>query len=125
MKADNSMYDTYDALELSLSDWQTLFADWNEPKFRAGQVCQWIYSKKVFGYHDMSNLSKALRDKLSSSVLMTLPILIKQQTSRDGTRKYLWQLSDGSRIESVLLNHGDHKTACISSQAGCPLACTF
>ena len=115
----------YDALELSLSDWQLLFANWGEAKFRAGQVCQWIYAKKVFNYHDMSNLSKDLRVKLSENVLMTLPVLIKQQTSRDGTRKYLWQLGDGARIESVLLNHGDHKTACISSQAGCPLGCTF
>ena len=120
------MNDTYyDALELSLNDWQILFANLGEPKFRAGQVCQWIYAKKVFNYHDMSNLSKDLRVKLSENVLMTLPILIKQQTSRDGTRKYLWQLGDGARIESVLLNHGGHKTACISSQAGCPLGCMF
>ena len=115
----------YDALELSLTDWQLLFAQWDEPKFRAGQVCQWIYAKKVFGYHDMSNLSKPLREKLTSSVLMTLPIPIRQQTSRDGTKKYLWQLGDGARVESVLLNHGGHKTACISSQAGCPLGCVF
>ncbi len=119
------MNEIYDALELSLNDWQILFTNWGEAKFRAGQVCQWIYSKKVFNYHDMSNLSKALRDKLSGNVLMTLPILIKQQTSRDGTRKFLWQLGDGARIESVLLNHGGHKTACISSQAGCPLGCVF
>ena len=115
----------YDALELSLNDWQLLFAEWGEPKFRAGQVCQWIYAKKVFSYHEMSNLSKSLREKLTGNVLMTMPILIRQQTSRDGTKKYLWQLLDGSRIESVLLDHGGHKTACISSQAGCPLGCTF
>ena len=115
----------YDALELSLNDWQILFADWGEPKFRAGQVCQWIYAKKVFNYHDMSNLSKDLRVKLSENVLMTLPVLIRQQTSRDGTKKYLWQMNDGVRVESVLLNHGGHRTACISSQAGCPLGCMF
>lgn len=115
----------YDALELSLNDWQILFANWGDQKFRAGQICQWIYAKKVFNYHDMSNLSKDLRTKLSENVLMTLPVLIKQQTSRDGTKKYLWQLKDGARIESVLLNHGGHKTACISSQAGCPLGCMF
>lgn len=113
------------ALELSLNDWQILFADWNEAKFRAGQVCQWIYQKKTFSYYDMSNLSKDLRDKLNNNIMMSLPILIRQQTSKDGTKKYLWQMEDGSRVESVLLNHGDHKTACISSQAGCPLGCTF
>lgn len=115
----------YDALELSLNDWQILFSQWSEPKFRAAQVCQWIYAKKVFNYHDMTNLSKSLREKLNENILMTLPILIKQQTSKDGTKKFLWQLNDGAKIESVLLNHGGHKTACISTQAGCPLACSF
>ena len=120
-----NMNENFDALELTLNDWQLLFSNWNEQKFRASQVCQWIYAKKIFNYHDMSNLSKSLRDKLSENILMTLPILIKQLTSKDGTKKFLWQLSDGLRIESVLLNHGDHKTACISSQAGCPLNCMF
>lgn len=115
----------YDALELSLNDWQILFAQWNEPKFRAGQICQWIYQKKIFNYHEMTNLSKSIREKLSENILMTLPIMIKQQISKDGTKKFLWQMSDGVRIESVLLNHGGHKTACISSQAGCPLSCVF
>ena len=113
------------ALELTLNDWQILFAEWGEQKFRAAQVCQWIYAKKVFNYHDMSNLSKTLREKLSNNILMNLPVLIRQQNSRDGTKKFLWQLSDGARIESVLLNHGSYKTACISSQAGCPLGCAF
>ena len=116
---------TCDALELSLNDWQILFSKWNEPKFRAAQVCQWIYAKKVFNYHDMTNLSKDFRTKLTESVLITLPVLIKQQNSKDGTKKFLWLLADGNKIESVLLNHGGHKTACISSQAGCPLACAF
>ncbi|MBR1486577.1 MAG: 23S rRNA (adenine(2503)-C(2))-methyltransferase RlmN [Synergistaceae bacterium] len=123
---------TCDALELSLNDWEILFSKWNEPRFRAAQVCGWIYAKKVFNYHDMTNLSKDFRAKLTESVLMNLPILIKQQTSKDGggspaggTKKFLWLLSDGNKIESVLLNHGGHKTACISSQAGCPLACSF
>ncbi len=116
---------TCDALELSLNDWQILFSKWNEQKFRAAQVCQWIYAKKIFNYHDMTNLSKDIRAKLTESVLMTLPVLIKQQTSKDGTKKFLWLLADGNKIESVLLNHGGHMTACISSQAGCPLGCVF
>ena len=114
-----------DALELTLNDWYILFTDWKEQKFRANQICQWIYAKKTFNYNDMTNLSKGLRTKLSENVLMTLPVLIKQQNSKDGTKKFLWLLKDNLRIESVLLNHGGHKTACISSQAGCPLACMF
>ena len=96
-----------------------------EPRFRADQICQWIYGHKVFDYHEMSSLSKPLRERLCGTVLMTLPILIQDRRSRDGTRKYLWQMADGARVESVLLDHGGHRTACISSQVGCPLACTF
>lgn len=116
---------TYDALEMALNDWQILFAEWGEQKFRAAQVCQWIYAKKAFTWQEMTNLSKALREKLHDNITMNFPIMIRQQVSRDGTRKYLWCLNDGARVESVLLNHGGHKTACISSQAGCPLGCVF
>ena len=114
-----------DALELSLNDWQLLFAQWGEQKFRASQVCQWIYAKKEFTYDGMTNLSKALREKLNENVTMSFPIMLRQQVSKDGTKKFLWSLNDGAKIESVLLNHGGHKTACISSQAGCPLKCLF
>ena len=119
------MENIYDALEMTLRDWQLLFAEWGEQKFRAAQVCQWIYAKKEFAFDGMTNLSKTLREKLSGNVTMGFPVMIRQQVSRDGTRKFLWQLNDGARIESVLLNHGGHKTACISSQAGCPLKCAF
>ena len=114
-----------DALELSLNDWQILFAEWGEQKFRAAQVCQWIYAKKEFTYDGMTNLSKALREKLNENIALSFPIVLRQQVSKDGTKKFLWSLNDGARIESVLVNHGGHKTACISSQAGCPLKCLF
>ncbi|MBQ6972776.1 MAG: 23S rRNA (adenine(2503)-C(2))-methyltransferase RlmN [Synergistaceae bacterium] len=119
------MNDTYDALGMSLNDWQILFAEWGEQKFRASQVCQWIYAKKEFAFDGMTNLSKSLREKLGGNIVMGFPVMIRQQVSKDGTRKFLWQLNDGAMIESVLLNHGGHKTACISSQAGCPLKCAF
>ncbi len=114
-----------DALSMSCEEWTEKVLEWGEPRFRADQICRWIYAQKVFDYHSMSNLSKNLRDKMSGSVLMTLPILIKELKSKDGTFKYLWQLADGQRVESVLLNHGTHTTACVSSQVGCPLSCTF
>lgn len=116
----------HDALSLSYEEWCELVTqDWKEPKFRADQVCNWIYSKKVFDPHLMSNLSKNLREKLIYESLVKIPIQIREQKSKDGTRKYLWQLEDGARIESVLLDHGGHTTACISCQVGCPLGCVF
>ena len=114
-----------DALSLSYEGWKAKMEGMGEPRFRADQICQWIHVRKVFDYHEMSNLPRTLRERLSGSVLMPLPVLIREQISRDGTRKYLWQMSDGARVESVLLDHGGHRTACISSQVGCPLGCVF
>ncbi len=114
-----------DALEFNYEQWLELFSKWNEPKFRTDQVCQWIYTRKIFNYHDMSNLSKSLREKMSINILITLPILIKQSKSKDGTIKFLWQLKDNCKVESVLLNHGSYKTACISTQVGCAMGCVF
>ena len=68
---------TPDALSLDYDSWRNLIETWGEPKFRADQICQWIYSHKIFNYDLMSNLSKDLRAKLNENVLMTLPILIK------------------------------------------------
>ena len=116
----------HDALSLSYDEWRALIVDtWKEPRFRVDQVCGWIYDKKIFDCHAMTNLSKTLRDRLNYEMPLELPIQIKELKSKDGTRKYLWQMKDGSRIESVLLDHLNHTTACISSQAGCPLACSF
>ena len=114
-----------DVMSLSYDGMKAKMEELGEQKFRADQICQWIYARKVFDYNEMSNLSKALREKLSGSMAISLPILISEQKSRDGTKKYLWQMMDGQRVESVLLDHGGHRTACISSQAGCPLACAF
>ena len=113
-----------DALSLDYSEWKKLIEEMGYPRFRVDQICQWIYSHKVLDYNGMSNVPKDLRAKLNENILMTQPILIKTFNS-GGTIKYLWQLLDGERIESVLLNHGGHKTACISTQVGCPLACAF
>jgi 23S rRNA (adenine2503-C2)-methyltransferase len=118
--------ETLDALSLSYGEWQALALDvWKEPRFRADQVCRWIYAQKIFDPRAMTNLSKPLRDKILGSLPIETPLQVGEQTSRDGTRKFLWQMKDGQRVESVLLDHGSHTTACLSSQAGCPLACAF
>ncbi|MDR1376451.1 MAG: 23S rRNA (adenine(2503)-C(2))-methyltransferase RlmN [Synergistaceae bacterium] len=126
MEIDSAETTVHNALSLTYEEWRDLVAeDWKEPRFRADQICGWIYGKKVFDCHEMTNLSKTLRDRLIYESLVKLPIQIKDLKSKDGTRKYLWRMEDGSRIESVLLAHANHTTACISSQVGCPLACIF
>lgn len=114
------------ALELSCEEWiDTCAKRWNLPRYRADQICGWIYDKKVFNVNEMTNLSKELREKLVYDLLILPPIPVREETSSDGTKKFLWQLYDGERIESVLLSHGNHTTACLSSQVGCPLGCSF
>jgi 23S rRNA (adenine2503-C2)-methyltransferase len=115
------------ALDLTHDEWVSWLAkELNQPKFRAGQICQWLWQKHTFDADEMTNLSLPLRELLKERVDFSAPILITEQRSKlDGTRKYLWQLRDGETIESVLLKQGDRLTACISTQVGCPLQCSF
>lgn len=103
----------------------TLTARFGAPKFAGTQICDWLYKKRVFDPEDMTNLSKALRAALKEGVRLRPISKALRQDSSDGTKKYLWNLDDGDAVESVVMDHGDHLTACISSQAGCPLACAF
>lgn len=121
------MTDKIYALDLDNREWsQILDKEFGEPRFRADQICQWIWQKRTFDVAEMTNLSKTLRDMLESKIDFGAPLLIKEQRSSiDGTRKYLWQLRDGQSVESVLMRQGERLTACISTQVGCPLGCTF
>lgn len=120
------MTETTNALDLSYEEWTEVCTNrWGLPRYRAEQLCQWIYGKKVFNMHEMTNLSKELRERLVYELLILPPITVREDESKDGTRKFLFQLYDGEQIESVLIPQGTHSTACISSQVGCPLACSF
>lgn len=115
------------ALDLDNSEWiKWLAEELEQPKYRANQICQWLWQKHTYDVESMTNLSKTLRDSLAERVDFGTPVLIKEQRSGvDGTRKYLWRLRDGHSVESVLLRQNDRLTACISTQIGCPLQCTF
>ncbi len=96
-----------------------------EPAFRAKQVFQWLY-RGVTSFQEMTNLSKALRQKLEETAFLTPPRVARKQVSRqDGTVKYLWQLADGSCVESVLMRYQHGNTVCISCQVGCRMGCAF
>jgi len=110
---------------LQLHEMQEWLKEQGEPKFRAGQIFDWLYKKRVKNYDDMSNLSKGLRDKLSNSFdITTLNTLVKQ-TSSDGTIKFLFQLYDGYSIETVLMRHEYGNSICVTTQVGCRIGCTF
>ncbi|MDY3868519.1 MAG: 23S rRNA (adenine(2503)-C(2))-methyltransferase RlmN [Pyramidobacter sp.] len=112
--------------EMNLAEWRAFVQEkLGLQRYVADQICQWVYQKKTFDFEQMTNLSKSLRASLPDQIDLTLPRMERRQVSADGTRKYLWRLSDGEFIESVILDHGNHYTACISSQVGCPLRCEF
>lgn len=111
----------------SLSEEQliALFAEISEPKFRAKQVHQWLWQKAAYSFEEMTNLPKALRQKLSDQFDIRQIAIVDEQLSEDGTIKFGFEVFDGELIEGVLIPQGDRMTACISSQVGCSLTCKF
>ena len=96
-----------------------------QPSFRGKQVFTWLH-KGVTSFDEMTNLPKDLRDKLKSEYVLSVPKVARKQVSKqDGTIKYLWELSDGNCIESVLMRYHHGNTVCISSQVGCRMGCAF
>ena len=96
-----------------------------QPAFRAKQVYTWLH-KGVRSYEEMSNLPKALRDTLSEQYPLRIPTVVRRQESqKDGTIKYLWELSDGNCVETVLMRYHYGNTVCISTEVGCRMGCAF
>ena len=96
-----------------------------QPGFRAKQVYAWLH-KGVNSYDEMTNLPKALRDTLSQRYPFTAPEAVRRQESqKDGTIKYLWRLTDGNCVETVLMRYHYGNTVCISTEVGCPMGCAF
>jgi 23S rRNA (adenine2503-C2)-methyltransferase len=94
-------------------------------KFRAGQILTWIYAYYARSFEEMTNIPKMERTLLSSVFFIPTPNIVGTETSKDGTRKFLFALEDGHTIESVLIPDEDRQTLCISSQVGCQQACRF
>ena len=96
-----------------------------QPAFRAKQVFSWLH-KGVRSYEEMTNLPKSLRDVLAEKYPINAPKVVrKQESQKDGTIKYLWQLSDGNCVETVLMRYHYGNTVCISTEVGCAMGCAF
>ena len=100
------------------------FVSIGEKKFKAKQVFEWLYQKRVKSFDEMSNISLDLREKLKNSFSFNTLKLRRKQDSED-TSKYLFELSDGNLIESVLMRHDYGISVCVSSQIGCNMGCAF
>jgi 23S rRNA (adenine2503-C2)-methyltransferase len=112
--------------DLSYQDLSELLNSWGEPRFRAEQVWGWLYRSLVDDVDKMKNLPRALRVRLAAETVLNLLEPVAEQESPSGqTRKVLFRLSDGNTLESVLMLYEERRTACISSQVGCGMACAF
>ncbi len=108
---------------MTLPEIQAVLKELNQPAFRAKQVFTWLH-KGVRSYEEMTNLPKSLRDVLGSQYPICLPEVVrKQESARDGTIKYLWRLSDGNCVETVLMRYHYGNTVCISTEVGCAMGC--
>lgn len=110
---------------LELQELKNWLEENGEKPFRAEQIYDWLYKKRVISFEDMSNLSKALRDKLAQYFTITTLKTVVQQTSADGTIKFLFELHDGYSIETVLMRHDYGNSICVTTQVGCRIGCTF
>jgi len=103
---------------------EALMKEMGEQSFRAKQIFQWT-QRGVKNFDEMTNLSEVLRQKLRERFTLSAPQLLEKLESTDGTIKYLWELSDGNTVETVLMRYRHGNTVCISSQVGCRMGCTF
>ncbi|MEO3947533.1 23S rRNA (adenine(2503)-C(2))-methyltransferase RlmN [Gorillibacterium sp. CAU 1737] len=111
--------------DLTYEDWQAWTKENGEPGFRAGQIFDWLYVKRVSRFEEMTNLSKSLRDKLADQFQFVALNEIAKQASQDGTVKFLFELQDKNAIETVIMKHEYGNSVCVTTQVGCRVGCTF
>lgn len=110
---------------LSLAKLRTLFVEAGEKPFRAEQILKWVHQRGVLDIDLMTDISKELREKLKLTVEISLPKILQDYKSEDGSRKWIVEVASGSRVEMVFIPESGRGTLCISSQAGCSLDCSF
>ena len=115
-----------DVKSMDIEQLQAFMETLGEPKFRAKQIFDWLHAKQVDSFEEMTNLSKTLRKKLEERAELHGVRMVRRLVSKlDGTRKYLFALSDGAMIESVWMKYEHGNTVCISTQVGCRMGCKF
>jgi 23S rRNA (adenine2503-C2)-methyltransferase len=119
------MKEIKDIRKLTKEELTAAFAAMGEPKFRAGQVYEWLWQKSARSFDDMTNLSKPLREKLKEQFAFFGMSETLIQQSSDGTLKFGMRLHDGRMVEGVMIPDDQRNTACVSSQVGCSLSCSF
>jgi len=122
-----------DIRSLTRNELAGLFQEWKQPAYRVDQLLQWLHNRRAASWETMTNLPKALRQRLQEEFALQPLQLHHKQGSRDTTQKFLWRLSDGAFVESVLIpanpalygESSDRHTLCVSTQVGCAYGCKF
>src|SRR4051812_41013415 len=124
MRCPTEMATKFNIFNLTSRELDEVVSTWGWPKFRADQLRDWVYKKLVFDPNQMTNLGMVERATLSQSRDLFTATSAREQRSSDGTIKLLLDWS-GANAETVMIPDGDRRTACVSSQVGCPVGCTF
>ncbi len=111
--------------DLDLQGLEAWLKEHGEKTYRAKQIYSWLYRKRVLGFDEMTDLPASLIAVLKETFVIMPVTLVEKQVARDKTAKYLFELSDGSTIETVLMHFNFGKSVCVSSQVGCNMGCTF
>ncbi len=111
--------------DLTLEELEAFFLSLGEPAYRGRQVFRWLVRPEVEDFSQMTDLPKALRNKLSDKATLDLPQVVSRKLSTDGTAKLGLRLFDGEVVECVLIPERDHFTLCVSTQVGCAMGCRF
>lgn len=119
------MAEKIDLKDLLLEELENFLISSGKEKYRASQILHWVYQKGISDLDKITNLSKSLRHQLKEIFFISEFRPVEIEVSKDGTRKFLFQLADKYFIETVLIPEKGHQTICISTQVGCPLGCRF
>ena len=115
-----------DIKSMTIPELEELMLLMGQPKFRAKQIFQWLHQKRVLTFDEMKNLPTSLREELSKTCTITSFSIERKLVSQiDGTTKYLYRLSDGEYVESVLMRYEHGISVCVSTQVGCKMGCSF
>lgn len=116
-------------LGLSPAEMEEFAIEVGEPVFRGRQLYKWIYQKETSSFYDMTDLPRPLRAELDRKAVISIPRVLKQRVSSDGTRKFLIEMNDKKKVETVVIPMSNDKkpkySLCISTQVGCPVGCSF
>ena len=114
-----------DIKSLTLAEIEAALTGLGSERFRAVQVYKWLWQRGVSRFDEMTNVARSVRELLEERFYIAFLEVVAVQASIDGTHKFLWATEEGHRIESVMIPDDGRNTLCVSSQAGCAMACTF